>query len=173
MKLNEMYSAEDIRRRVAQMGEEISNRFQGKELEIVCVLKGGVFFAADLVRALSVPCRMNFIKVKSYEGTCSTGDVKISFGDELELAGRNVLIVEDILDTGRTLKKLTEKLWEMKPQSLVTAVFLDKKARRETDFEADYAGFEIEDKFVVGYGMDCDEKYRELPFVAELSDTEK
>lgn len=157
-----------LRSRVKQLAQEIERDYRERELVIVSLLSGTVLFLADLIRFINLPLRLEFIGVSSYrEGTVSR---ELVFTKELRLdvKGRDVLLVDDILDTGRTLHAVIDRVQKLKPASIRTCVLLDKHARREMKIEADYAGFEIPDLFVVGYGLDFAERYRNLPFVGVL-----
>ena len=167
-----LYSEEDIVRAVKELGKEITRDYMDKKLLAVCVLKGAFVFAADLVRRIDGEMRISFITAKSYEGEYSTG--KVSVSDEiglsnLDLSEWNVLIIEDIIDTGRTLRELKNKFSEMGAKSVRLAVLLDKPSRRVEEITPDYRCFEIEDRFVVGYGLDYDESYRNLPYIGIVS----
>jgi len=164
--LDTLLTTEAIRDRVAELGATIASDYEGRHPCIVALLNGALIFTADLVRHLPLSTTIEFIKVASYEGTESTGEPRCLYFPETSLAGRDVLIVDDILDTGHTLSHIKGLLLARNPESVRTCVFLDKPSRRVTDFEADYVGFEIEDAFVVGYGMDYNEQYRNLPYVA-------
>ncbi len=169
MKLRCLFSKEQIARRVKQLAETISHDYRNKdELFVICILNGSIFFSADLVRELKIPCIFNCIKAKSYAGTTSTGKVDISYGDSLDVNGKDVLIIEDIVDTGTTLKALIDFYTAKGAASIKVCSFLDKQCRRTADVKVDYYGFEIDDKFVVGYGMDYNEKYRELPYIGYI-----
>ena len=163
-----LISKEEISRRVTELGEQISSEYAGKEILLICTLKGAVIFASDLARSIKVPCELGFVKAKSYSGDQTTGRVDISFEDVPDIKGRHIIIAEDIIDTGLTLKKLSEYFLAKEPASMKICAFLDKPSRRKVDIQADYVGFEIEDHFVVGYGLDHNEKYRNLPFIAKL-----
>ena len=157
-----------IARRVRAMAHEVERDFSGRDLVVVSLLSGTVMFLADLIRYLSMPLRLDFIGVSSYrEGTKSR---ELIFTKELRLdvRGRDVLVVDDILDTGKTLKHVLAKLRELKPRQIKVCVLLEKRARRTERVRADYVGFRIPDLFVVGYGLDFAERYRNLPFVAVL-----
>lgn len=161
-----LITEEDIKRRIAELGEEISRDYAGKELLLVCVLKGGMMFMADLARAIKVPLAMDFMAVSSYGAdTHSSGVVKIIKDLDQSIKGKHVLIVEDIIDTGLTLNYLVENLRSRNPASLKLCTLLDKPHRRAVKVDIDYRGFEIPDKFVVGYGLDFIEFYRNVPFV--------
>ncbi|MDO9558415.1 MAG: hypoxanthine phosphoribosyltransferase [Syntrophales bacterium] len=166
-----LFSREEIDRRVRELADEISRDYAGGELIVVGILKGAFIFMADLIRALNVPCKVDFTQLASYgSGTVSSGDVVISKDIGLSIADRDVLIVEDIVDTGLTLSFLVETLKKRGPRSLKVCVFLDKKARRKVPFTADYTGFDIDDGFVVGYGLDFDEQGRSLPDVCIMKE---
>ena len=157
-----------IARRVRQMAVEIERDHQGRETVVVALLNGTVMFLADLIRHLSLPVRLHFMGVSSYGLGTESGDLIFTKELRLDVRGRDVLLVDDILDTGRTLNRVLGKLRALKPRRIRTCVLLDKKARRVEDVEADYVGFEIPDLFVVGYGLDFAERYRNLPFVGVL-----
>jgi hypoxanthine phosphoribosyltransferase len=158
-----------IERRVGELAAQISGDYMGKELLIVGILNGAFVFMADLIRALDVPCTVDFVRMASYgSGSLSSGEVLIRKDLEKPVAGRDILIVEDIVDTGLTLSRLVEILRERNPASLRVCTFLDKRERRRVPFEADYVGFPIPDAFVVGYGLDYNEQYRFLPDVRVL-----
>ncbi len=161
-----------IRERVAEMGAEISREFSGAEegLSIIAVLQGGALFMADLIREIHLPLHLDSISVASYHGgTSSSGTITFNQSRLPEVAGRDVLVLDDILDTGRTLAAITSRLREeCNPRSVRSAVLLSKKIERSVDFEADYVGFEVGDEFVVGYGLDYRGKYRNLPLIGVL-----
>ncbi|HPU00732.1 MAG: hypoxanthine phosphoribosyltransferase [Firmicutes bacterium] len=162
-KLTLLIGGEEIGRRVAELAERISADYEGKQLLLVCVLKGAVIFASDLMRRLKVPAEIDFIAVSSYgSDTASSGVVRILKDLDKSIKGKDVLIVEDIVDTGLTLNYLRSSLLNRKPRSLKVVTLLDKPVRRKVEFTPDYCGFEIPDHFVVGYGLDYDEKYRQL-----------
>ena len=165
-----LVTEEQLRAKVAELGARISRDYAGRDLLLVSILKGAVVFMADLMRAVTIPCSIDFMVVSSYGGTNteSTGLVKIVKDLDADLSGRDVLIVEDVLDTGVTLSNLVPMLKMRHPNSVRICAILDKPARRKTDIRADYIGFEVPDAFVVGYGLDYDEKYRNLPFVGVL-----
>lgn len=157
-----------IARRVAQLARQIERDFTGRELVVVALLNGTVLFLADLIRHLSLPLRLDFIGVSSYGAGTESGELVFTKDLRLEVRGRDVLLVDDILDTGRTLRRVLTRLRALRPRRIRTCVLLDKKARRIEPVEADYVGFEIPDYFVVGYGLDFAERYRNLPFVGVL-----
>ena len=164
-----LLTQEEIQKRIAEMGEEISRDYAGREPVIVGVLKGCFVFMADLMRAISVPCSVDFMAVSSYgSATSSSGAVEINKDLGQDIQDRDVLIVEDILDSGVTLNYLTGYLRNRKPASIAIATLLDKPSRRKADVYARYTGFEVPDAFVVGYGLDYAEKYRNLPYIGIL-----
>ncbi|MBN2043898.1 MAG: hypoxanthine phosphoribosyltransferase [Anaerolineales bacterium] len=162
-----LVTEEDLKRRVAELGRQISSDYAGEELLMVCVLRGGVMFLTDLMRELTIPHMIDFMALSSYGvgRRESSGTVRITMDLNMDIYGRNVLIVEDIVDSGYTMCSLLEVLETRHPKSLKICTLLDKAARREVDIKLDYVGFDIEDKFVFGYGLDLDEFYRDLPFV--------
>lgn len=167
-----MISSERISRRVHQLGHEISEVYANIDtpLVLVAILKGATVFSADLLRSLSIPAELEFVRAASYgAGTTSTGRVKIAHMVEGSLEGRHVLLVEDIVDSGRTIDTILKKFRRMKPASLRVAALLDRPARREIDVPIDFTGFVIPDRFVIGYGLDYAGLYRELPGIYALS----
>ena len=159
----------ELKERVAELGRQISEDFAGKEPIFVGVLKGCFIFMADLLRSVELHCTMDFMSVSSYgDGTTTTGAVKINKDLSRDIAGRDVIIVEDILDSGVTLSYLKNYLSVRQPASISIVTLLDKPSRRRADIKADYVGFEVEDAFVVGYGLDYAEKYRNLPYIGIL-----
>lgn len=164
-----LLSEETIGERVKEIGQAISKDFEGKDVVFIGVLKGCFIFMADLMRHVTIPCSMDFMAVSSYgSGTVSTGAVKINKDLSQNIEGKHVIFVEDILDSGLTLSYLANYLQARQPASISIATLMDKPARRKADIKADYAGFEVPDAFVVGYGLDFDEKYRNLPFIGVL-----
>ena len=160
---------EPLQARIAELGAEISSDYAGRDLLLVGVLKGAVFFLADLMRELSVPCEIDFMAISSYgAGTDSSGVVRILKDLDMNIAGRDVLVVEDIIDSGLTLSYLMRSLTARKPASLEVCTLLTKPERREVDVPVRYVGFEIPNRFVIGYGLDFDQRYRNLPYVAVL-----
>ncbi len=161
---------EALQRRIAELGRQISQDYAGKDLVLVCVLKGGVMFLTDLMRHITVPHEVDFMAISSYGAGArySTGVVRILMDLQTNIEGRHVLIVEDIVDSGRTLDHILRLLWTRNPATLRVCALLDKKARREIAVPLDYVGFEIPNVFVFGYGLDLDEKFRNIPFVAVL-----
>ena len=166
-----LVSEEQLQNKVAELGAQISRDYEGRDLLMVSILKGSVVFMADLMRAVKIPCGIDFMVVSSYGGanTMSTGLVKIVKDLDADLTGKDVLIVEDILDTGITLSHLLPVLRMRNPRSVRLCTILSKPSRRKAEIEPDYLGFEVPDEFVVGYGLDYDEKYRNLPYVGVLN----
>ena len=172
-KIDVLLSEEEIGARMAELARQIDEDYAGKELHLVVVLKGSVFIAAELARKITVPLTMDFMSVSSYgNGTESTGRVKIVKDLDEGIKGEHVLIIEDIIDSGHTLRNLYDLLSAREPESLKILTLLDKPDRRVTDVDVDYVGFTIPDKFVVGYGLDYAQRYRNLPYigVVELED---
>lgn len=162
-------SEEQISKRVAEIAAEISKDFAGEEVMLVGILKGAVIFMADIARRLTVPATMDFMAVSSYgSATKSSGAVQIIKDIEVSIEGKNLIVVEDIVDSGLTLKYLLENLWSRGPANVKTCVLLDKPETRVVEVPIDYKGFEIPNKFAVGYGLDYDQKYRNLPYVGAL-----
>lgn len=165
-----LITEEELRARVAELGKAISVDYQGKDLLAVCILRGAVVFLSDLIRQITVPHEIDFMAVSSYGGTRtkSTGVVRILMDLRTSIEERNVLIVEDIVDSGLTLDYIISNLKTRRPVSLRTCTLLNKQECREVDVPLDYVGFDIPNKFVVGYGLDYGEKYRNLPFIGVL-----
>jgi hypoxanthine phosphoribosyltransferase len=164
-----LVSQSDLERRVRELGEEISRDYEGKDLFLVGVLKGAVFFLSDLMRHIEVPCEVDFMAVASYgSSTDSSGVVRILKDLDATIEGKDVLIVEDIIDSGLTLSYLLRTLRAREPRTLEVCSLLTKPDRREVDLPIRYTGFEIPNKFVIGYGLDYAERYRNLPYVAVL-----
>jgi hypoxanthine phosphoribosyltransferase len=166
-----LVTAEELQRRVSELGEEISRDYAGKPLLLVGVLKGAVFFLSDLMRFIEIPVEVDFMAVASYgSATDSSGVVRILKDLDAAIEGRDVLIVEDIVDSGLTLQYLMRNLGSRTPRTLEVCALLNKPERRKVDLPTRYVGFEIPDRFVVGYGLDYAERHRNLPFVAVLDD---
>ncbi len=167
--LKVLISEQELKAKVAELGKRISEDYRGKNLLMISILKGSVVFMADLMRAIDIHARIDFMSVSSYgAGTKTSGVVKIVKDLDIPLAGYDLLIVEDILDSGLTLAYISELLHSRNPKSIRICTLLDKPERRKADVHADYFGFEVPDEFVVGYGLDYDEKYRNLPYVGVL-----
>ena len=166
-----LLDAETVNARVAELGAEISADYEGRDLLLIGVLKGAVFFMADLMRKLTIQCEVDFMAISSYgASTDSSGVVRILKDLDINIEGRDVLVVEDIIDSGLTLSYLMRNLESREPASLEICALLTKPARREIDVPVRYVGFEIPNRFVIGYGLDFGERYRNLPYVAVLSD---
>lgn len=164
---------EEVDARIRALGEQISKDYEGKQIHLICVLKGGVFFMCELAKRITVPVSMDFMCVGSYgDGTKSSGVVRIAKDLDESIEGKDVLIVEDIIDSGNTLYYLMDVLQRRKPASLHLCTLLDKADRRVKDVKVDYTGFEIPDEFVVGYGLDYAQKYRNLPYIGVVEGVE-
>ncbi len=168
-----MISEEDVDAKIRELGERISQDYQGKQVHLICILKGSVFFVCELAKRITVPVSMDFMSVSSYgDGTKSSGVVRIAKDLDETLEGKNVIVVEDIIDSGRTLSYLLEVLEKRNPASMSLCTLLDKPERRTHEVKVDYIGFQIEDKFVVGYGLDYAQKYRNLPYIGVVEGVE-
>jgi len=170
--LEEVLIPEDVlQKRISELGAEISHDYQGKELLLVCILRGGVMFLTDLIRHITVPHMIDFMSVSSYGvgARRSRGQSRITLDINTDIQNRHVLLVEDIVDSGYTVRAVLELLSARQPKSLKVCALLDKAERREVDVAIDYRGFVIPDKFVFGYGLDADEYYRNLPFIGVLA----
>lgn len=165
-KIKVLLSEEEVNARIKEIAGKISKDYEGKEVHMICILKGGVYFMCELSKRMEVPVTMDFMSVSSYgDDTKSSGIVRIVKDLDQSLEGKDVLIVEDIIDSGRTLSYLIEVLKQRKPNSIRLCTLLDKPDRRVVDVNVEYSCFEIPDKFVVGYGLDYAQKYRNLPFI--------
>ncbi|MBR4973117.1 MAG: hypoxanthine phosphoribosyltransferase [Clostridia bacterium] len=164
-----LISEEEIKEICKRLGEQISKDYAGKKLLLVSVLKGAIVFMADLMRNITCDCEIDFMAVSSYSGTKTTGVVKFKKDLDIDPDGRDILIVEDILDSGITLAYLKQVLLQRNAASIKICTFLDKPANRRADIKAEYVGKEVPDEFIIGYGLDYDEKYRNLPYVGILS----
>ena len=161
-----MLSEQEVDNRIHEIAEEINRDYQGKEIHMVCVLKGGAFFMCELAKRITVPVSLDFMSVSSYgNSTKSSGAVRIVKDLDEPLEGKDVLVVEDIVDSGRTLSYLLEMMWDRHPNSVHLCTLLDKPDRRVRDVTVDYCCFQIPDEFVVGYGLDYAQKYRNLPYI--------
>ncbi|MBU3840266.1 MAG: hypoxanthine phosphoribosyltransferase [Candidatus Ruminococcus intestinipullorum] len=168
-----LLSEKEVEERIQELGRQISEKYQGKQIHMICVLKGGVFFMCELAKRISVPVSLDFMCVSSYgDATQSSGVVRIAKDLDESIEGKDVLIVEDIIDSGRTLSYLIEVLKKRNPKSIELCTLLDKPERRERDVQVDYVGFEIPDEFVVGYGLDYAQKYRNLPYIGVVEGLE-
>ena len=165
-RIDVLISKEEVEKRIAELGKIISEEYEGKEIHMICVLKGGVFFMCELAKRITVPVSLDFMSVSSYGSeTKSSGVVRIVKDLDEPLKGKDVIVIEDIVDSGRTLSYLLEMLRDRGPASLRLCTLLDKPERRVTDVHVDYTGFQIPDEFVVGYGLDYDQRYRNLPYI--------
>ena len=170
-KIKQMLSEEQIAKKVVELAKRIEKDFEGEELLVVGILKGASIFVSDLIRKVNLDVNIDFMSVSSYgNGTQSSGIVKILKDLDVNIDGKNVLIVEDIIDSGLTLSNLVETLKTRNPKSLKLCTLLDKPQRRVVDIPVDYVGFVIEDKFIVGYGIDWGEKYRNLPYIGVVEE---
>ena len=168
-----MLSQEEIENKVTELAKQIEKDYEGQDLLLVSILKGASVFVADLMRKINLNVNIDFMSVSSYgSGTVSSGTVKILKDLDVDIKDKNVLIVEDIIDSGITLRNLYDTLMTREPRSLKLCTLLNKPARKKVDVNVDYVGFVIEDKFIVGYGIDYDEKYRNLPYIAIVEDVE-
>ena len=172
-KIRVLLNEEEVDRRIKEIADQINKDYEGKAVHLICILKGGVFFTCELAKRLTVPVTLDFMSVSSYgSGTESSGVVKIIKDLDQPLEGKNVLIVEDIIDSGRTLSYLIDILGKRNPESIHLCTLLDKPDRRVRDVKVDYSCFNIPDEFVVGYGLDYAQKYRNLPFIGVVEFTE-
>ena len=169
-----LVTEEELNKRIKELAKEVEKDYQGKDLTMICLLKGSVPFFSKLCENIDLPIEYEFLKASSYHGASTTTSGSVYFSNYLTKSIENldVIIVEDIIDTGLTLTKVKEKLAEMNPKSVKIMTLLDKPSRRKVDMNADYVGFVIPDEFVIGFGLDFDEKYRNLPYIAEYNITE-
>ncbi len=169
-----LISEEQLKHRVRELGQEISSDYEGQDLLLICILRGGVLFLSDLMRELTVPHNIDFMAVSSYGAGArqSTGQVRITLDLTMSISGRNVLLVEDIVDSGNTIASVLELLSLRRPKSLKVCALLEKAERRESEVPIHYRGFEIPNKYVFGYGLDLDEYHRNLPFIGVLRQDE-
>jgi hypoxanthine phosphoribosyltransferase len=167
--IHEMFSEEQIEGRIAEIAEQLNKEYEGKSLHLIGILRGSVFFFSELAKRLKMPVTMDFMAASSYEdGIVSTGRLEILKDLDDGIDGRHCLLVEDIIDTGNTISMVRKMLAARNPASLRVCALLDKPSRRETEVEVEYIGFEVEDQFVVGYGLDYAQKYRNLPYIGVL-----
>ena len=172
-KISVLIDEKTVDEKINEIGKVISQEYEGRQVHMICVLKGGVFFMTELAKRVSVPVSMDFMAVSSYKGTKSSGSIQILKDLDEDIAGKDVLIVEDIVDTGRTLKTLTELLIHRGAKSVKICTLLDKPETRIADIQADYSCFTVPDKFVVGYGLDYEQKYRNLPYIGVIDFVEE
>lgn len=167
--IHEMYSEEQVRSRIKELAEQINRDYEGKALHVICILKGSVYFCCELTKYLTVPVTLDFMAVSSYgDGMKSSGRLRITKDLDEDIDDRDCLIVEDIIDSGNTLRMTKDLLSARNTASMRVCTLLDKPSRRETEVFVDYTGFEIPDEFVVGYGLDYGQKYRNLPYIASV-----
>ena len=172
-KIKVLVSEEEVDQKVRALAAQISKEYEGKQVHLICVLKGGVFFMCELAKRITVPVTMDFMKVSSYgDATESSGIIRIDKDLDETLEGKDVIVVEDIIDSGRTLSYLLDVLAKRNPASMKLCTLLDKPERRVKDVKVDYVGFNIPDEFVVGYGLDYAQKYRNLPFIGVVEGVE-
>ncbi|MBQ7246440.1 MAG: hypoxanthine phosphoribosyltransferase [Firmicutes bacterium] len=168
-----LFTEEQIRNRAKELAEEIARDYEGEEVILLCTLKGSVLWMADLMKEIPLDVKIDFVSANSYgSSTCTSGVVTITKDVDMDLFNKNVIIVEDIVDTGTTLKHLKEYLKERNPKDVKICTMLDKPARRVIDLEPDYIGFTVDDLFIIGYGLDYDQKYRNLPYISYLESNE-
>lgn len=164
-----MIDEETLDARIREIAAQISRDYAKKEVRLICILKGSIFYTTELAKRLTIPTTMDFMSVSSYGGgTESSGKINIKKDLDEDIEGLDVIVVEDIIDSGNTLSQLIPELQSRNPRSIAITTLLDKPSRREVDVDVKYIGFEIEDKFVVGYGLDYDQSYRDLPFIGEV-----
>ena len=166
-----MITEEEIAQKINELANQINNDYKDKEKEVIVIgiLKGCFVFMSDLIRKLDFNVKVQFMEISSYQnGTVSQGKITIKKDIGIDIEGKDVLITEDIIDSGNTLSQLTEILEKRKPKSIKVCTLLSKPSRREVEFDADYTGFVIEDRFIIGYGLDCGEQFRQLPYIAEV-----
>lgn len=164
--INVLISEEELDKKILELGTQISKDYEGKCVHLICILKGSIFFTCELAKRITVPVTIDFMQVSSYGGgTVSSGNIDIKKELDENIEGKEVIVVEDIIDSGRTLSHLLPILSQRNPKSLKLCTLLDKPERREFEIKVDYNGFEIPDKFVVGFGLDYDQKYRNLPYI--------
>lgn len=168
--LDVMIDEETIQKRIGEMAKEIDNCYKGESIVAICVLRGAIYFTVDLTKKMKTPIETDFIRVSSYVGTESTGNIIMKLDISENIEGRDVLIIEDIIDTGYTLKYLRDYLLTKNPKSLKIAVLADKEERRKVEVPVDFVGFKIPDKFIVGYGFDYDNSYRNLPYIGSMKE---
>ena len=165
-RISVLLSEEEVDKRIKEIGEQISKDYEGKSVHLICILKGSAFFACELAKYITVPVTMDFMQCSSYgSGTESTGIIKIVKDLDETITGKHVVVIEDIIDSGRTLSHLAKILSQREPASMKICTLLDKPERRVVDVDVDYTGFQIPDEFVVGYGLDYAQKYRNLPYI--------
>ena len=172
-KLKVVLSEKQIQERIVELGKQISKDYKGKKPVIVCMLKGAVVFFSDLVRNLDIPLSMEFVRLSSYRNGTASGEMQIINDLDVDVSGKDVLIVEDVVDSGKTLSFFVDLLKNKNPKSVKICAFLDKPERRTVNVDVDYVGFRVECGFVIGYGLDYAESFRELPYLAEINSTDE
>lgn len=170
-KISTLISEEELAKRIAEIGEEITTKFIGEKVYVICILKGSLFFTSELCKNIKLPMVIDFMQVSSYgKNTISSGFINVIKDLENSIEGENVIVIEDIVDTGNTLNKVMKLLESRKPKSLTLCTLLDKPSRRVVDISPDYVGFVVPDKFVVGFGLDFDQRFRNLPYIGVIED---
>lgn len=171
--LKVVLSKEQIQERIAELGKQISADYKDKNPILICMLKGAVVFFADIIRNLNIPLSMEFVRLSSYKNGTTSGEMEVVNDLNVDITGRDVIIVEDVVDSGNTLSFFVDLLKSKNPNSVKICAFLDKPERRTVNVNVDYVGFRVECGFVIGYGLDYAERFRELPYLAEISSTEE
>ena len=170
-KISVHLTEEQINKRIAEIGAEITEKFKGESVYLICILRGSIFFTTELAKRIDLPVEIDFMSVSSYGAeTVSSGVINIKKDLEGSIEGRNVIVVEDIIDSGNTLSRLLQLFKSRNPKTLTLCTLLDKPARRETQVPVDYTGFVVPDKFIVGFGLDWDQRYRNLPYIGFVED---
>ncbi|MBQ6843270.1 MAG: hypoxanthine phosphoribosyltransferase [Agathobacter sp.] len=170
-KISVYLTEEQVNQRIAEIGAEITEKFKGESVYLICILRGSIFFTTELAKRIDLPMEIDFMTVSSYGAeTVSSGVINIKKDLEGSIEGKNVIVVEDIIDSGNTLSRLLQLFKSRKPKTLTLCTLLDKPARRETEVAVDYTGFVVPDKFIVGYGLDWDQRYRNLPYIGFVED---
>ncbi len=165
-------SEEQIQSRIKELGAQINRDYKGKTPVVICMLKGAIVFFSDVVRCLDIPLTMEFVRLSSYKNGTTSGDMELITDIDIDITGKDLLIIEDVVDSGKTLSFFIELLKKRNPASVKICAFLDKPERRTVDVKVDYVGFRVECGFVIGYGLDYAERFRELPYLAEINSPE-
>ena len=170
-KISVYLTEEQVNKRIAEIGAQLTEKFKGESVYLICILRGSIFFTTELAKRIDLPMEIDFMSVSSYGAeTVSSGVINIKKDLDGEIEGKNVIVVEDIIDSGNTLSRLLQLFKSRNPKTLTLCTLLDKPARRETQVEVDYTGFEVPDKFIVGYGLDWDQRHRNLPYIGIVED---
>lgn len=170
-KISVYLTEEEVNKRIAEIGAELTERFKGESVYLICILRGSIFFTTELAKRIDLPMEIDFMTVSSYGAeTVSSGVINIKQDLQGDIEGKNVIVVEDIIDSGNTLSRLLQLFKSRNPKTLTLCTLLDKPARRQTQVHVDYTGFEVPDKFIVGYGLDWDQRYRNLPYIGIVED---